>query len=101
LPRDTARLLKFGNGRKFSSAWPFGSIRFCGAMFPGNETPVVGSFTTYFVPFGSVLCEQSAMRSSAVGMVTQEIGTATPCGQNSWLQKKNSLFFEVLNSRGM
>jgi Fe-S oxidoreductase len=28
-------------------------------------------------------------------------GTATCCGQNSWLQKKNSLFFEVLNSRGM
>jgi len=34
-------------------------------------------------------------------MVTKEIGTATCCGQNSWPQKKNSLFFEVLNSRGI
>src|SRR5450756_1064850 len=96
-----ARFVKFGSGKMFSRACPFGSMRLAGTRLPGNGCKVLGSFTTINAPLWLTDWEKSPVLSSAVGTVTFCKALVFLIGQNSSVQKKKSLLRFLLKCPGM
>ena len=67
----------------------------------GKVPPSGSLMAAIATPFLSMLCEKSPLRSSSVGKVGVAAVLGFQLAWNSWLQKKNSLFFWVLKTFGM
>src|SRR5450755_4818251 len=85
----------FGFGRRFRMAWPVGSNRLWGMMFPGNWVVVPGMRIGITAPEAFLELEKLPPNSRAVGSLVATVTVDWSVLVNSWDIKKNSLVLSL------